>query len=237
MAKILTEHQIKSIFLLREKGLTYHEIAAQTGISRISVSRHITRGNKGLKPKRETNKEERQQLIDKMANDRITMRRYEVAKKYGMCDSNVGKLLANHPLQKQFLGKELRFDKKAKTVKPNLIPIKEYPKLKPKKETKAKQLKDKFESLEGMEKGHVKLQKKEKVLPTRSFNVNEQRHVHIPSKNMTISVSKSDTRTNEEIINAFLDKDREYIESCKNNPMNKHSKSYHPIKNIKKQAS
>jgi len=223
MKRFIVPKETKVLIVsLREKGKSFKDISAELGLQ-IGTVKAIYYRETPLARKQER-KNKRLELINRIANDRLVLTLAEVSKKYGLTYDHISKLTRKHPLSKDFV-----FDyKKSSIPKRNLKPIDN------KDNRKAKQLKDKFESLEGMEKGHVKLQKKENVLPTRSFNVKEQRHIHIPSKNMTISVSKSDTRTNEEIINAFLEKDREYIESCKNNPMNKHSKSYHPIK---KQAS
>lgn len=66
-----------------------------------------------------------------------------------------------------------------------------------------------------MQKGHVKLKKDEKILKSRTFDQTKQRHVFIPSKNMTVSVKMDDNRSNQEIIDSYLNRDKKYLESCK----------------------
>lgn len=76
MAKPLEKHVVEKVKELLLQGLSHPKIMEQIGVSRITICRYSSALKKGEKTKREINKEEREILIDKMANDRIHMRRY-----------------------------------------------------------------------------------------------------------------------------------------------------------------
>lgn len=108
-----------------------------------------------------------------------------------MGDSNVGKLLANHPLSSKFLGTEVRKDK----------PIKKAPKPVVKKAKPKPTLKKKDVVVVGqvdMQKGHVKLQKNEKVFETKKQDFSRSVSMH-DSKNTVLFIKASDKRSNEQI--------------------------------------
>jgi len=198
MAKPLEKHVVEKVKELLLLGLSHPKIMEQTGVSRITICRYSSALKKGEKTKREINKEEREILIDKMANDRIHMRRFEVAKKYGMCDSNVGKLLANHPLSSKFLGIEVRKDKPIKKApKPVIKKAKPKPTLKKKDVVTVGQI--------DMQKGHVKLQKNEKVFETKKQEFARSVSMH-DSKNTVLFIKSSDKRSNEQIRKEWLEK-------------------------------
>lgn len=198
MAKPLEKHVVEKVKGLILQKVPFPRIMEQTGVSRVTVYRYASALSKGEKTKTEINQNARQILIDKMANDRIHMRRFEVAKKYGMCDSNVGKLLANHPLSSKFLGIEVRRDKPIKKApKPVVKKAKPKPTLKKKDVVKVGQI--------DMQKGHVKLQNNEKVFETKKQDFSRSVSMH-DSKNTVLFIKSSDKRSNEQIRKEWLSK-------------------------------
>lgn len=140
---------------------------------------------------------------NEMAKDRTVMDIYQVATKYGVTPRTVVNLTRYHALKDNF--------KKPKKVK----------KPKPKELKKPKTNRDKIESLETINVGHLKSSAVTKTFTNREFDMKQQRHIFIPQKNMTVSVSINDKRSNKEIINSFLEKDKQFIEYCRNNYMNR----------------
>ncbi|MDM1049491.1 hypothetical protein [Sphingobacterium hotanense] len=175
MARKIPQESIALITHLCDQGLKIHEIVTKTGISRITVARHVARHRRGELTITEQNALSQKKLADDMAKDRLTMSRGEVAEKYGVNQSWVHKLTADHQLASQF--KSLRFrehrkDNPAKEVK--------KPKLKPKPTKKKKDVSVIDQT--GMQKGLVKLKKNETVLPNR---------IHKPKKSIPMYDSKN----------------------------------------------
>lgn len=139
---------------------------------------------------------------NEMAIDRTKMSLHQVAEKYGISPRSVSNLTRGHELKDKF--------KQTKKIK----------KPKPKELKKPKTKRDKIESLETINVGHLKSSAVTKTFTNREFDMKQQRHIFIPQKNMTVSVSLNDKRSNQEIINSFLEKDKQFIEYCKNNYMN-----------------
>src|SRR5690606_23028153 len=101
--ELTRQQKIEHIVRLKEQGLTYSEIVKTTGYSLSFLIRAFKEHRNGGISAREISKMKTKELADKMAIDRITMRRYEVAEKYGLSESYVHKLLKDHPLQDKFL--------------------------------------------------------------------------------------------------------------------------------------
>lgn len=175
MARKIPQESIALITQLCDQGLKIHEIVTKTGLSRITVARHVARHRRGELTITEQNALNQKKLADYMAKDRLTMSRGEVAEKYGVNQSWVHKLTADHPLAPQF--KSLRFREHRKEN-----PAKEVkkPKLKAKPTKKKKDVS--VIDQNGMQKGHVKLKKNETVLPNR---------IHKPKKSIPMYDSKN----------------------------------------------
>lgn len=191
MARRIPKEHIALITRLCDEGVTIHEIAQRTGISRITVARHSARHRRGDLTTTEANEIRQRELANNMAHDRLNMSRGEVAEKYGVNQSWVHKLTANHPLASQF--KSLRFREHRKEIKPKET---KKPKLKPKPTKKKKDVVVIDQSV--MQKGHVKLQKNEKVLPNRIHKPKKSVPM-FDSKNTVLFVDIDDLRSPEDI--------------------------------------
>lgn len=101
--ELTRQQKAERVVKLREQGLTFREIVEATGYSLSFLIRVSKEQKNGGIPLREISKMKTKELADKMAIDRITMRRYEVAEKYGLSESYVHKLLKDHPLKDKFL--------------------------------------------------------------------------------------------------------------------------------------
>lgn len=113
MAAPLKKEKVDQIISLAINKKTYKEISNITGVSLITVSRKVRAYNRGEVSKRELNKKKLQELKDKIAADRVVMKRYEVAKKYGLSESYIAKLINDHPLSNKFIVKR-NYDKPKK---------------------------------------------------------------------------------------------------------------------------
>lgn len=193
-----------------KQGIKYKVIAANLNISVPAVKSTYyklvdDRPRKELMPDTPENRE-------MVAQMRLTMTVTQVAEKLGKSNRRINNLTAESPLKHLFVS-NLR-----KAVKSPKLP--KTPKVNKKELNPAKTKKDKMETLSTIQKGNPKEKRQVKQFPTKKFDVNNQRHIFIKSKNLTVSVSINDPRSNQEIIDAFELKDIEFLNSCKQNYMN-----------------
>ena len=192
MAKRTEQTKINKMAQLKGIGKSSKEIAEIIGVNRETVKRLLRNRN----PRKNT-----LMLYNQIAIDRTKMTANEVASKYGYDVSHIRKITSKHPLSDQFVrpcrGQGKR---RSKTYKP----------LPKKKEPKYKNIKD--DALKVMEKGHVKLQKGETILPTRIPKA--QRSVPMyDSKNTIKFVDLDDPRSNEEIRSAWKEEQEKKLRS------------------------
>lgn len=134
MAAPLKKEKIDQIIELRKKGLSYSQVAKETGLSIMSVARKSRQFKNGELSASEISRIKLQELKNKMANDRVTMRRREVAEKYKVSESYVSKLINNHPLKDTFIGNYRKNQPKNNTIRKRKKEAiqninKDYPKL------------------------------------------------------------------------------------------------------------
>jgi len=217
MTKITDRERTAKIMSLHKRGYSNAKIAEEINMIRTSIYRIV---------KRETEREKkglptREEYIKSIIEARKVMHLDEVAKKFGLTQSCVSNLTRKHPDTKLFKRRTREYTRKPKSLKeekpkmtkkskPKVFPKKEIkkpviiPKTKPKK-TEAKQIIPAIQSNEMMQKGHVKLQKNETVLPSRIRKA--QRSIPIyDSKNTLIFVDEDDPRSNEIIRQEYLSK-------------------------------
>lgn len=122
MATHLTKEQKETIIQLYKEGFKYFEISRKTGISRISIARHVGLYKQNKISGREAGllkrKQERDILRKKILEDRFVMKRMDVAKKYNISEAYIGKLLKDHPLKDKFYKEKQTPPRKAKPTIP-----------------------------------------------------------------------------------------------------------------------
>ncbi len=202
MAKRLTEKQIKEVITLYNNGKSYPEISEITGVTRISISRHIANYKKGLPCAIKSKNDRKKDFVERIAKDRLTLSVSETAKKHGISEMYVKVLTLKHPNQANFYNPVRDYSKR------NLNPTKKLGRPR----TVVDNKKSKDASLEVMQKGHVKLQKGETILPTRIPKA--QRSVPMyDSKNTIKFVDLDDPRSNEEIRSAWKEEQEKKLRS------------------------
>lgn len=72
-----------------------------------------------------------------------------------------------------------------------------------------------------MQKGHAKLKKDDVILENRQINPNTLRHVWVPFMNMMVSVKATDKRTDAQIVEFWVNKNKRDMQSLSTNPMQK----------------
>src|SRR5690606_2481972 len=179
----IPKDKVKEILDLHSKDIRLTEISKATG-----VNYHTLRGiiRKKLGGVKRVSKEEIEDLHRRIAEDRMTMCIGEVAKKYDRSVRYISAATKDHPEKHLFKRKSIV--KKHREQKPAIrkqVTAKDEPKL--------------FRS-DGMGKGHIKLKKNERVLPTKAYDPNQQRSVPLnDGRNTLIFVNINDTRSDDEV--------------------------------------
>ena len=97
MAAPLKKEVVDRLIDLRKQGLSYTEVARQTGLSVSAVARKCRLYEGVDLSARNESRKKLKALVDQLAEDRKTMLRKDVAKKYGLSESYINKILAGHP--------------------------------------------------------------------------------------------------------------------------------------------
>ncbi|SEG75560.1 helix-turn-helix domain-containing protein [Sphingobacterium lactis] len=200
MARV-TKEQTDLIVKLLSTNKTFADIARETKVSPMTVARYAEKISKGMPLKDLSRQTKRLQFIEQIAKERLTLTRIELAKKYGKDPSYLSKLLIGHPLEKDF--KQSDYRKRGSSC---------VPKATPKPLPKAKEKKDKEQSLEVMQKGHVKLQKGEKIFETKQPKAMRSVPMY-DNKNTIKFVELDDPRSNEEIRSAWKEEQEKKLRS------------------------
>jgi len=195
----ITKEQIDTIVSLKKQGLTNKEIGEKLGLKHGTVKAISIRELGAVRSTYKNTPE----IIAAIEQARLTKTVKEVCLIFKKSPKRISELMRNSKVKHLFVKANINRVKKPKEVKPKKL---------------------KIDSLGTVEKGHLKLKPKEKVFQNKTFNPEKQRHIHIPSKNMTVSVKMNDTRTTQEIIESYESKDREFLASCKDNYMNRTKK-------------
>lgn len=191
MAAPLKKEKIDEIIKYRKKGLSYDQIAKKTGLHRQSVARKCRQYESGQLSARVFAKKRLDNLIELLANDRMTMYRKDVAKKHGISESYVATLLTNHPLRFQFYkskfndGTPKKEKPTPKTKKVKAIK-KPTPVISKKKKVDKKPLPEESKPIVIKDKG-----------PTRTLTIDRKTSIMVPL---------SDKRKDSVIIQEWLDK-------------------------------
>lgn len=192
--RVSCEHKDK-IIELRKSGVQFQEISEQTGISYNTIKSICYR-----------NGAYRQNVVSmkkQMETDRLTMTSKEVAAKYNRTIRAVNQSTQDNPLKDKF---------KFPSGKPKPTKIKKEKVISEKPKRKLKKIDKqsagfKEDLLPKMNKGEIKLLKGEKVFKTKVHDITKQRQISLRDpKNTVIFVKMSDTRSDEEIINQFLNR-------------------------------
>jgi len=166
----LSKEKIDLILKFDAEGKTNKQISEIINVPVSTVANNRARLKRGEPLKIELNKIKTQELADKVANMRLTMITRRVSEQLGFSASYINHLVKGHKLEKQFVKYRSSFP--MKDVKKR--------KLKQKPATKKKDVVIIDQS--NMQKGHVKLQKNETVLPNR---------IHKPKKSIPMYDSKN----------------------------------------------
>lgn len=193
--RVSCEHKDK-IIELRKSGVQFQEISEQTGISYNTIKSICYR-----------NGAYRQNVVSmkkQMETDRLTMTTKEVAAKYNRTIRAVNQATQDSQLKDKFKFPAGKKPKPPKIKKEKVIS--EKPKRKLKKIDK-QPAGVKEDLLQKMNKGEIKLLKGETVFKTKVHDVTKQRQISLRDpKNTVIFVKMSDTRSDEEIRNQFLNR-------------------------------
>lgn len=199
--KATEQHKIDLMLKLKAEGISNLEIAKQIGLHPETVKRLLRR-------KIPFDRDRIKRIHSQLVIDRLSMPLSEVAKKHNLNPNYISTLTSKHEKSKDFIRMETgvkRGTKKAPKPKKST----------PKTTTKPKKIvenKDLITSLEKMQKGHVKLQKGETILPTRIPKA--QRSVPMyDSKNTIKFVDLDDPRSNEEIRSAWKEEQEKKLRS------------------------
>lgn len=97
MAAPIKKEVADRLIYLRKQGLSYTEIAKQTGLSVSAVARKCRLYEGADLSARSESRKKLKALVDQLAEDRKTMLRKDVAKKHGLSESYINKILEGHP--------------------------------------------------------------------------------------------------------------------------------------------
>ncbi|MVZ67411.1 hypothetical protein GQF61_16270 [Sphingobacterium sp. DK4209] len=186
MAAPIKKEIIKKLMEMHFDGVSKKVIATTLSVHLETVKRvvrrELKRASDGVLTKQET--------YEQIANDRLTMSLSEVSAKYKIGKRQISEVTKDHPLRPRFfkpkpIRRPKEHNKEAKK-----------PKLKPKPTKKKKDVVVIDQSV--MQKGHVKLQKNEKILPNRVHKPKKSVPM-FDSKNTVLFVDIDDLRNPEEI--------------------------------------
>lgn len=251
MGRSISTKQTEQIYTLKNQGHSYVSISNIVGVSPATARRQYIKEKSRI----ESGGLTKEELAKAMVADRMTMYMDQVAKKYGYSERHVMYITNQSPLKDQFLRRPLTNRKPNNDEKANemakdrtvmdiyqvatkygvtprtVVNLTRYHALKdnfkkPKKVKKPKIKPDKSEIRQELSTGQLKKNAIDRILPKREFDPAKQRHVHIPEKKLTISVSADDPRTNDEIRTAFLQRAEEDMESCKIRDQRKHTRNF-----------
>lgn len=218
----IPQEKVDQILSLKKQGYSTKDIAIETGVNYNTARGIIWKKIGGAK---QFTKDEIEYLRQRMAEDRMEMCIGDVADKYGRTIRYISSATKDHPDRHLF--KRKKINKKQKNPE-----VKVKKEIRPKKplipnNTKKEHLKKepKLFRSDGMQKGHVKLKKEEKVIPTRKYTPSEQRAVPLnDGKNTLIFVNINDTRTNDEVRRAFIEKNEREYQSLKSSKIDQSKK-------------
>lgn len=184
----ISQEMIDIFIRLRRTGVTNKEIAARYNVAYDTVKRHMTR-ELGV---RRITKQELEEIAAEVANDRLTMTRAEVAKKWNKTVRWVNRILKDSDQKSNFKPSfNPRKKKVSKEVKQKVNAIKKAKD----KEIKAK---EKEES--------QKVFKKREFGPTKTLRVDHKTEIQVPI---------TDDRPNTEIIEEWKRKNVKKISPLK----------------------
>ena len=190
MSKPISPEKVEEIISLRKQGLINREISERTSVGLGSV-KHYVRKHFGV-VKRITRKD-LEKVANEMAKDRLTMTLPQVSTKWQRSIRYVSMMTAKHPLNDQFIGRKKQAQRKPKTIKRKI----------PKSQAKDVIV----DGQKYMNKGFVKVLKKEKVFDNRKFDQRNQRAISLgDSKNTVVYVNINDPRSTQEIRQSFINR-------------------------------